>query len=107
MSDTGIFRSAAASLPNSPIVIPVRTGIGCGAVNDARSGSISGPSTTRPVDRIRPVEDDDRDLLLRGLLHDVDKRREVRVVASADVLDVEDESVMSCSMAGGRPPGVP
>ena len=49
VSDTLIFRSAATILPNSPMVIPVRTGIGCGAVNEARSRSISGPSTYRPV----------------------------------------------------------
>ena len=49
VSDTGIFRSAATRRANSPIVSPVRTGTVWGAVNDWRSGSISGPSTTRPV----------------------------------------------------------
>ncbi len=47
--DTGSRCSAATSRANSPTVSPVRTGIGCGAVNDRRSGSISGPSTIRPV----------------------------------------------------------
>ena len=38
-------RSVAAMRANSPIVMPVRTGIVWGAVKEARSGSISGPST--------------------------------------------------------------
>src|SRR2546430_14571399 len=49
VSDTGIFRSAAAIRANSPIVRPRRTGIVWGPVNDRRSGSIGGPSTTWPV----------------------------------------------------------
>ena len=49
LSETGIMRSAAAICANSPIVSPVRTGSSWGPVNDSRSRSSSGPSTTAPV----------------------------------------------------------
>jgi hypothetical protein len=42
-------------------------------------------------DRIRTIEHDDRQSAPRRLLHHVDERREVRVVAGAHVLHVEDE----------------
>ena len=91
VSFTGILRSAAAMRANSPIVMPVRTGIGCGPVNDVRSASSSGPFDDAARDRVGPVEHDDRQVELRRLLHRVLERREVRVVARADVLHVEDD----------------
>ena len=59
------------------------------------------------VDGIRPVEHQDRDPLLRGLLHDVDERRQVGVVAGADVLDVEDQERDVLEHRRGRPAGCP
>jgi len=43
--------------------------------------------------RIRTVEHHDGDLRLRRLFQDVSERRDVRVEAGADVLDVEDDGV--------------
>ena len=63
------------------------------------------PLDDAAVDRIGPVQHEDRDALLRGLLHHVDERREVRVVADADVLDVEDHERNILEHGGRRPSG--
>ena len=42
VSLTGSFRSPTTIWANSPMVIPVRTGIGWGAVKERMSGSITG-----------------------------------------------------------------
>ena len=43
------------------------------------------------ADGIRPIQHEDGDPAAPGFLHHVDERAQVRVVARADVLDVEDE----------------
>ena len=60
----------------------------------------------KPVDRVRPVEHDDRHLPLRRLLHGIGHRRHVGVEARADVLEIDDERVDAVEHRRRRPAAV-
>ena len=56
----------------------------------------------RAGDRVRPIEDDERDVVLGSRLHRVAHRRDVRVEAGSDVLNVEHEHVQVLQRLGRR-----
>ena len=56
----------------------------------------------RAADGVGPVEDDERNFRLRGLLDQVSARRDVGVEARAHVLDVEHQGVQVRELRGRR-----
>ena len=56
-----------------------------------------------PVDGIRPIQHDDRNLPLGGLLHGIGHRRHVGVEAGTDVLEVDHERVDAVEHRRRRP----
>ena len=97
-----IFFSALNSFASSPIVMPWRIGIGNEPTKLSTILLERRTFDLEPVDRVRPIEHEDRDLPLRRLLHHVRHRRLVRVEARADVLDVDDHRVDALQHLVGR-----
>ena len=102
VSLTGSFRSATTIWANSPMVMPVRTGIGVGRREGAHVGIHQRPFDHAAGDGVRPVQHHDLDPAAPALLQRVHQRGEVGVVAHADVLDVEDERVDAVELLGRR-----
>ena len=56
-----------------------------------------------PADRVRPVENEEAELRVRGGLHAEEHGGLVRVIARADVLDVEDQRIEPAQRLARRP----
>ncbi len=78
------------------------------AAETPEAGAKRRPFDVAPADRVRPVEDEEAELRLRGGLHAEEHGGLVRVVARADVLDVEDQRIEPAQRPARRPkrPGV-
>ena len=61
------------------------------------------PFHVAPADQVRPVENEEVELRMRGGLHAEEHGGLVRVVARADVLDVEDQRIEPAQRPARRP----
>ena len=84
---------AATSRATSPIVSPWRTGTAPSPTNDVQRFLHRAALDRDAAERIRPVEHDDRDLRPRRRAQRQRHRPDVRVVAAADVLQIDDQHV--------------
>src|SRR5438874_2145599 len=64
------------------------------------------PFDRHAADRVGPVEDDDTQLVCGGRFENESQRRNVRVEAAADVLDVVDERVNPLKLLSRGPLGL-
>ena len=78
------------------------------AAETSEAGAKRRPFHVAPADRVRPVENEEAELRARGGLHAEEHGGLVRVIARADVLDVEDQRVEPAQRGARRTkrPGV-